>query len=132
MTRRIRRLLQKSRSEAELDQELRFHVDRQIADYVAAGLSPEEARRRARLEFGGLDRVKEEVRDTLTWTISSAISATPSAIFAETAASPLSLSLLSPSVLALRPSSSAWFITYCLQHFLIMISNSLQFLRFTI
>ena len=64
MTRRIRRLLQKSRSEAELDQELRFHVDRQIADYVAAGLSPEEARRRARLEFGGLDRVKEEVRDT--------------------------------------------------------------------
>jgi macrolide transport system ATP-binding/permease protein len=64
MLRRIRRLFQKSRSEKELDQELRFHLDRQIADYVAAGISPEEARRRAKLEFGGLDRVKDEVRDT--------------------------------------------------------------------
>jgi predicted permease len=64
MMRRIRRLFQKSRAEKELDQELRFHLDRQIADYVAAGISPQEARRRANLEFGGLDRVKDEVRDT--------------------------------------------------------------------
>jgi putative ABC transport system permease protein len=61
--RRIRRLFQKSRVETELDQELQFHIERQIADYVAAGISREEARRRASLEFGGLDRVKEEVRD---------------------------------------------------------------------
>ncbi len=60
----IRRLFQKSRNEKALDQELRFHLDRQIADYEAAGISREEARRRARLEFGGLERVKEEVRDT--------------------------------------------------------------------
>src|SRR5437667_8003931 len=60
----IRRLFQKSHAEEQLDQELRFHLDRQIADYIAAGISPEEARRRATLEFGGLDRVKEEVRDT--------------------------------------------------------------------
>jgi putative ABC transport system permease protein len=60
----IRRLFQKSRSETELDQELRFHLDRQIADHVAEGISLEEARRRAKLEFGGLERVKEEVRDT--------------------------------------------------------------------
>jgi len=60
----IRRLFQKSRAEKELDKELRFHLDRQIADYVAAGLSPEEARRRAQMEFGGVERVKEEVRDT--------------------------------------------------------------------
>jgi hypothetical protein len=62
--RRIRRLFQKSRSETELDQELRFHLERQVADYLATGIAPEEARRRARLEFGGLERVKEEVRDT--------------------------------------------------------------------
>jgi putative ABC transport system permease protein len=62
--RRIRRLFQKSRSETELHQELRFHLERQVADYVATGIAPEEARRRARLEFGGLERVKEEVRDT--------------------------------------------------------------------
>lgn len=64
MMRRIRRLFQKSRAEQELDQELQFHIERQIADYVAAGINPEQARRRATLEFGGLARVKEQVRDT--------------------------------------------------------------------
>src|SRR5580692_10781529 len=64
MPRWIRRLLQKTRAESELDQELRFHLTRQIADYIASGMSPQEARRRAKLEFGGLERVKEEVRDT--------------------------------------------------------------------
>jgi putative ABC transport system permease protein len=59
----FRRLFRKSRAECELDEELHFHLDRQIAGYVAAGLSPEEAHRRANLEFGGLNRVKEEVRD---------------------------------------------------------------------
>src|SRR5580704_11558413 len=58
------RLFHKSRSESELDKELRFHLEQQIAGYLAAGISPEEARRRANLEFGGLNRVKEEVRDT--------------------------------------------------------------------
>jgi putative ABC transport system permease protein len=60
----LHRLFQKSRAEQQLDKELRFHLDRQIADYLAAGLSAEEARRRANLDFGGLERVKEEVRDT--------------------------------------------------------------------
>jgi len=60
----LRRLLHKSRSESHLDKELRFHLGQQIADNIAAGLSPEEARRRAQQEFGGVDRVKEEVRDT--------------------------------------------------------------------
>jgi putative ABC transport system permease protein len=59
----LSRLLHKSRSEAHLDKELRFHIEQQIADNVAAGMSPEEARRRAQLEFGGLERVKEEIRD---------------------------------------------------------------------
>ncbi len=63
MMHRIRRLFQSSHAEKELDQELQFHLDRQIADHVAAGLSPEEAHRRAKLELGGLDRIKEEVRD---------------------------------------------------------------------
>jgi putative ABC transport system permease protein len=60
----LSRFLHKSRSESVLDKELHFHLERQIADYLAAGMSAEEARRRARLEFGGLERVKEEVRDT--------------------------------------------------------------------
>ena len=60
----IRRLFHKSRTENELDKELRFHLEQQIASYIAAGINPEEARRRTNLEFGGLERVKEEVRDT--------------------------------------------------------------------
>jgi macrolide transport system ATP-binding/permease protein len=38
--------------EKKLDAELRFHLEEQIADYVAAAMTPEEANRRARLEFG--------------------------------------------------------------------------------
>ena len=64
MMRWIQRLLHKSRTEQQLNQELQFHLDRQIADYIAEGITPEEAHRRAALEFGGLARVKEEVRDT--------------------------------------------------------------------
>jgi putative ABC transport system permease protein len=60
----MRRLFHKSREEKRLDQELRDHLERQAAAYIAAGIAPQEARRRAQIEFGGLDRVKEEVRDT--------------------------------------------------------------------
>jgi hypothetical protein len=60
----LRRAFHKSHAEKSLDKELQFHLDRQIADYVAVGMQPAEARRRARLEFGALDSVKEEVRDT--------------------------------------------------------------------
>src|SRR6266852_1340435 len=60
----LARLFRKQRAEKQLDAELRFHLEQQIADFVAAGMSPQEARHRARLEFGGIERVKEEVRDT--------------------------------------------------------------------
>jgi putative ABC transport system permease protein len=62
--RSLNRLFHKSKSEDHLNKELRFHIEQQIAANIAAGMSPAEARRRAQLEFGGLDRVKEEVRDT--------------------------------------------------------------------
>ena len=57
------RLRNRDRTEYELDAELRDHVERQVTDHIRAGLSPREARRRARLEFGGLDQVKETCRD---------------------------------------------------------------------
>jgi putative ABC transport system permease protein len=59
----FRRLTKKASAEAQLDRELRFHLDQQIQDYVSEGMSPEEARRRTLMEFGGLERVKEEVRE---------------------------------------------------------------------
>ena len=57
------RLLRGGRLESELDRELRDHVERLVADNVAAGMNASEARRRARLEFGGLESTKEECRD---------------------------------------------------------------------
>jgi putative ABC transport system permease protein len=49
--------------ERELDAELRFHIERQAEEYERAGVQPDEALRRARLEFGGVERIKEESRD---------------------------------------------------------------------
>jgi putative ABC transport system permease protein len=57
------RLFRRARTERRLDAELRFHLDQRIAEYVATGMTPEEARRRTRLEFGGLEQMKEECRD---------------------------------------------------------------------
>ncbi len=57
------RFFRKGLTEKHLDAELRFHLDQRVADLVATGMAPEEARRRARLEFGGLDQVKEECRE---------------------------------------------------------------------
>jgi predicted permease len=60
---RLRALFRPKSMEAELDAELRAHLEHQVEKYVQSGLAVEEARRRARLEFGGLDQVKEECRD---------------------------------------------------------------------
>src|SRR5579864_8422500 len=59
----LRRLFRKRALDNQLDSELRFHVEEQVADNIAAGMSPTEARRRALAQFGGLESVKEEARD---------------------------------------------------------------------
>src|ERR1700730_16743329 len=53
----------------DLDKELRFHIEERVAELVAAGVTPDEARRRARLEFGGVIQVKEAVRDQHVWSL---------------------------------------------------------------
>ena len=58
-------LFKRTTVEREIDDELRFHFDHQVDSYVARGLERAEAVRLARLEFGGLDQVKEEYRDAL-------------------------------------------------------------------
>jgi predicted permease len=49
--------------EADLDTELRAHLDLAIDEYLAQGLTPEEARRQAMIRFGGLEAAKELQRD---------------------------------------------------------------------
>ena len=58
-----RRLLAGRRLEQQLDAELRDHFDRLVSEHRAAGLPLAEARRRARLAFGGIEQAKEACRD---------------------------------------------------------------------
>jgi predicted permease len=60
---RLRALLKRKAVDAEMDDELRAHLERQTEKYIRSGLPPEEAARRARLDFGGLDKAQEECRD---------------------------------------------------------------------
>ena len=60
---RVRALFQRRGDEEALEAEIRFHLEMQTEEYVRRGMHPADARRRAALEFGGVERVKEEVRD---------------------------------------------------------------------
>ena len=60
---RLRSLFRSARVEQELDEELRYHVDRLVDDFLAAGLPPSEARHQALREMGAIEQRKEECRD---------------------------------------------------------------------
>lgn len=58
------RILRKERTEHELDSELRFHLEQRVAELVEEGAGREEASRQARMEFGGVEGIKEECRES--------------------------------------------------------------------
>ena len=60
--RRVQHLLRRSRTEREMDEEMRLHLELEIDERVRSGLSPGEARRTALRDFGGVERYKEEAR----------------------------------------------------------------------
>jgi MacB-like periplasmic core domain len=60
---RLRALFRRRAVDRDLDDELRFHFEQQVDKYVKSGSSREEALRRARLTFGGVDAAKEQCRD---------------------------------------------------------------------
>ena len=59
----VRSLVFRHRRQDELDEELRLHLEQEIAQYVARGLSAEDARRSALRAFGGVEKTKDECRD---------------------------------------------------------------------
>src|SRR5262245_19888009 len=61
---RLRALFFKSKMEDELQAELQFHLEREIEENIIRGMTPEEARSAAIRSFGGVERVKEESRET--------------------------------------------------------------------
>jgi predicted permease len=61
---RLRSLFRRRQVEQELSDELHAHIELKTQAYAAAGLALDEARRKARREFGGLEQSKEHCRDT--------------------------------------------------------------------
>ena len=61
---RLRSLFRRRQVDRELDEELRDHIARKTEEYVAKGMLPQEARRAALVEMGGVERCKEQCRDT--------------------------------------------------------------------
>src|ERR1700734_3644107 len=60
---RFRALIRREAMETELDEELRDHLERQSEKYQRSGLPPEEAMRRARIDFGGPEQIRQQARD---------------------------------------------------------------------
>jgi putative ABC transport system permease protein len=60
---RIRAIVHGARADRELDEEIRFHLEQEAAKHERNGLSPEDARRRALMAFGGVARAREAHRD---------------------------------------------------------------------
>ncbi len=60
---RLRSVFRRKSAEQDLDDELRFHYEQQVAKFLKAGVLPNDARRQARLAIGGMEQIKEECRD---------------------------------------------------------------------
>src|SRR5262245_15603951 len=60
---RLRSLFRRRQVEQELDEELRYHLERQIEEHIAKGMTEEEARYAALRAMGGIEQRKEECRD---------------------------------------------------------------------
>ncbi|HZU28474.1 MAG TPA: ABC transporter permease [Bryobacteraceae bacterium] len=65
--RRLRALLFRGRANRDLDDEIAAHLEFETRKYMARGISEPEARRRARVEFGGVEPAKEACRDVDHW-----------------------------------------------------------------
>jgi hypothetical protein len=63
----VRGIARRGRIDAEIDEELQFHIDQEIDAHVARGVPPAEARRLVLLAFGGLTQTKDAVRDVRTF-----------------------------------------------------------------
>jgi hypothetical protein len=58
----LRALFRKEQAEREMDEELRGYLDAAVQEKMRCGMSQEEALRAARVEMGGMEVVKEEIR----------------------------------------------------------------------
>ncbi|MQA90529.1 MAG: FtsX-like permease family protein [Gemmatimonas sp.] len=64
---RLRAVLNRDAVESELDDELAYHLELEIEENLRSGMPLAEARRQARIAFGGMEKHKEGVRDARTF-----------------------------------------------------------------
>jgi hypothetical protein len=64
---RVQMLFRRGRAADRLDDELRFHLEQQIAENIAAGMNAEEARHAAMREFGNPAALRDQARETWSW-----------------------------------------------------------------
>src|SRR5882757_4294627 len=67
ITRRLRGLFRREKLDAEMSEEMRHHLDAQMRRNLAAGMSLDEAHAAARRSFGGVEQIKECVREQRGW-----------------------------------------------------------------
>jgi len=63
MLKTFRKLFTRNRQEQEAQDELHFHLEKEIEKNIAAGMSPDEARRHALIAFGGIQQTRESLRE---------------------------------------------------------------------
>src|ERR1051326_4929707 len=63
MIRKLREIFGRSKREHDAADELQFHLEKEIEKNVAGGMTPQEARRRALISFGGVDQTREALRE---------------------------------------------------------------------
>ena len=61
--RRLRALLRRGELDSELEEELRYHLERETEQNLGAGMTAEEARRAALRDFGGVEQARELCRE---------------------------------------------------------------------
>src|SRR5262249_22311877 len=61
------------RLEQQLDAEIQYHLDEQVREYMDSGMTEQEARRRARVNFGAVDSIKEDCREVRTLSVAESV-----------------------------------------------------------
>ncbi len=67
LLRKLRALFRKDTLDREMSEEMRHHLELQVAENIAAGMNPDEARYLAQRQFGGVEQIKEQARDIRRW-----------------------------------------------------------------
>ena len=67
LLRKLRAVFRKDTLDRELSEEMRHHLELQVEENIAAGMSPDEARYMAQRQFGGVEQIKEQARDVRHW-----------------------------------------------------------------